>query len=426
MSNKNTPEILPPALDQDLSALQRKVVTILAAGQILGGLGVGAGVSIGALLLTRVSGTPSWSGFAAAAGTFGAALLAVPLVRLAQRRGRRISLTAGALIAVLGASVTILGAAAMSLATVLVGMGLMGAATALSLQSRFAATDIATHKTRGRDLSIVVWSTTVGAVAGPNLIEPGEALGRALGLPALTGGFFIALVAQAAAAVLYFVALRPDPLLLANAQGKSNQGKGSSSGIFQLLRSSSGARRAVLTVALSHTVMVTLMSMTPVHLTSHGGSVSVVGLVLSLHIAGMYALSPVFGFLTDRYGSRLVVLGGQFLLGVALVLSWLAADVHVLVTASLILLGLGWSAAVIAGSTMVTESVSPSDRTGVQGLSDLVMNVLGAAGAALAGPVLTLAGFNGLSAGLIVLVVAVVLLNRRPTAAEVPATVRAH
>jgi MFS family permease len=375
-------------------------------------LGIGATVSIGALLLVEISGSPAWSGMAATTGTLGAALLAIPLARLAQARGRRISLTTGALIAALGAVLTITAAMITSLPLVLTGMGLMGAATALNLQSRFAATDLASPDTRARDLSVVVWSTTIGAVAGPNLFEPGEALGRTLGLPPLTGGIAIALLAQLLAAVLYLIALRPDPLLVAaTARGPSSSTTGTRGGAVAALRGSATARRAVVSVALSHAVMVALMSMTPVHLSSHGAAITIVGLTISLHIAGMYALSPVFGHLTDRLGARTVVLTGQVLLAAALVTSWAGSTSHLLVTISLVLLGLGWSAALIASSAMVTAAVAPPQRPAAQGASDLIMNLAGAAGGALAGPVLTLIGFNGLSATLLVLVGVVLAVN---------------
>ncbi|MFI7743936.1 MFS transporter [Kocuria rhizosphaericola] len=397
----------------DRRALQRRVVRVLALGQILGGLGVGATLALGALLVTEVSGSSAWSGMAATMNTLGAALLAVPLARLAQARGRRISLSTGAFTAMAGASITIGAAVLSSFPVLLVGLALLGAGSALNLQSRFAATDLAPDDTRARDLSLVVWSTTIGAVLGPNLFEPGELIGRALGLPELTGGFVIALVAQAFGALVYLTALRPDPLLLAVTDGEAaGRDKPSPAGGLAVLRSSSPARRAVLTVALSHAVMVALMSMTPVHLTLHGASLSVVGLTISLHVAGMYSLAPVFGWLADRAGRRPTVLLGQALFVASLVLSWFGSTSPVLVTVSLVLLGLGWSASTVAGSTLVAEAVPPAERPKLQGVSDLFMNLAGATGGALAGPVLALIGFDGLSAALLALVAVVVLAHR--------------
>ncbi|MCI2238690.1 MFS transporter [Paenibacillus sp. TRM 82003] len=399
--------------------LQRRVLRVLAAGQVLGGLGTGATLSLGALLITEVSGSSAWSGMAATTATLGAALLAVPLARLAQARGRRTSLSTGALIAVLGGVVVVSAAVLGSLGLLLAGILLMGSAQALNLQARFAATDLADADTRGRDLSLVVWATTVGAVTGPNLLEPGEAVGRALGLPPLSGGFVVSACAQGLGAVVLLLGLRPDPLLTATAlAGAGPDSPGSSTAVgrhpggLSVLRSNPTARRAVLTVAGSHAAMVALMSMTPVHLTGHGASLSLVGLTISLHVAGMYALSPVFGALSDRVCARGVVLTGQALYLAALLLALLGSQDATFVTISLILLGLGWSASIVAGSTLVGSAVAPVQRPRLQGVSDSLMGYAGAAGGALAGPVLARAGFDGLAAVLLVLVLVVALAQR--------------
>jgi MFS family permease len=391
---------------------QRRVVITLALGQVASGLGMGASLSLGALLAAEVSGSPSWSGMGATMNTLGAALLAVPLARLAQARGRRVSLTTAAVTSAGGAALTIIATALHSFPLLLIALAALGAGTALNLQARFAATDLATDTTRGRDLSLVMWSTTIGAVAGPNLFDPGEALGNALGLPPLTGGFAVAVFAQLAGATLYFVKLRPDPLQIAAGRtGSAPQPAGRTTNGFRTMRTSPGARRAVLIVAFSHTVMVALMSMTPVHLTDHGASLNLVGLTISLHVAGMYALSPLFGWLADRIGARRTVGIGQGLFVASLLTSWIGADVKALVTASLILLGLGWSASIVAGSALVTASIPQPRRAGLQGVSDLVMNILGATGGALAGPVLAQVGFSGLSATLLTLVAVVLVLT---------------
>ncbi len=347
-------------------------------------------------------------------GALGAALLAMPLAHLAQAKGRRISLSTGAWIAVLGGVVVIIAAGVRSLPLLLVGMVLMGSGSALNLQARFAATDLASEATRGRDLSHVVWSTTIGAVVGPNLFGPGESLGESMGMPPFTGGFIIGGIAQLLGAAVYLGGLRPDPLLFAakgqrTAGGIQPQTDGTSVGGFRLLRSSPGAKRAVLTLASSHAVMVALMAMTPVHLTGHGASLTMVGLTISLHVVGMFAFSPALGYLTDRFGARIVVLAGQAILLGALVLAILGSHNDVLVTVSLGLLGLGWSASTLAGSAMVSQAVESVHRPRLQGVSDSLMNLAGAAGGAAAGPVLANIGFSGLSAVLITLVAVTVI-----------------
>lgn len=396
-----------------VSTLQRKVLRALVMAQILGGIGTGATMSLGAMLVVNVSGSAAWSGMAMTMGALGAALLAVPLARLAQAKGRRISLSTGACIAVAGGVTVIVSAGITVFPLLLVGMTLMGSGSALSLQARFAATDLASEATRGRDLSLVVWSTTIGAVIGPNLFGPGESLGQAMGMPPFTGGFIIGGTAQLLGAAVYLIGLRPDPLLTAAKARRAGedslpQAAVTSVGGLSLLRSSPAARRAVLTLALSSAVMVALMAMIPVHLTGNGFSLNLVGLTISLHVIGMFAFSPALGRLTDRLGARMVVLAGQAIFLAALLLAMLGSDSGVLVTVSLVLLGLGWSASTVAGSTMVSAAVDPIHRPRLQGVSDSLMSLAGAASGAAAGPVLAHIGFNGLSAALIVLVAATV------------------
>lgn len=399
---------------------QRKILSVLISGQILGGVGMGATLSLGSLLAAQLSGSPAWSGTAATMSTLGAAVAAVPLARLAVARGRRISLSTGAFIAGAGAVIAITSAAVSVFPLLLLGLMLLGSGSAVNLQSRFAATDLARAGTRARDLSIVVWSTTIGAVLGPNLFGPGEAVGAAIGLPPLTGAFVFSVAAQLAAALVYLTGLRPDPLLAAmSVRDATVEAPRPRSGTL-ILRSNPRARYAVAAVALSHSTMVALMSMAPVHLREHGASLVIVGFTISLHIAGMYALSPLFGWLADKAGRVRVVLLGQSMLLAALIIAGVVADSRTAITISLVLLGLGWSASVVSGSAMVAESVQIQDRPAIQGTSDLSMNTAGALGGALAGPILASLGYSGLgflAMALVAVVVVWTALHARPTSA---------
>ena len=163
-----------------------------------------------------------------------------------------------------------------------------------------------------------------------------------------------------------------------------------------------------MVIAFSHMTMVALMSMAPVHLRDHGATLTIIGLTISLHVAGMYALSPVFGALSDWVGRLPVIIGGQMLLLVALTVAWLSNGSQGTMTVSLIFLGLGWSASVIAGSALVSEAVEIEDRSALQGFSDLGMNAAGALGGAIAGPILALAGYPTLGLAAMPLVAVVI------------------
>lgn len=403
------------------SAVQRRTVLVLSLGQVLGGIAFGATVSLGALLAADISGDDALSGLATASVTLGAALCAIPLARLAARVGRRRALTLGNLFALVGIAVVILAASLRVFPLLLAGILMIGAGNAGNLQSRFAATDLAVPAHRGRDLSIVVWATTIGGVAGPLLLGPGEIVGAAIGMPPQTGSYVFSFVAQSAALVLYLVALRPDPLLAA--QRIATVAAAASS--VQAVDRPVVARYAMFAIAGSHVVMASVMAMTPIHLSHMAHSMhaghdtaaaaadvsQIVGITIALHVAGMYALSPVFGILADRWGRLQVVLFGQVLLGGSLIFAIFANDRAWGVMIALILLGLGWSAATVAGAALLTESSAPELRTRRQGRSDSLMSLSAAAGAVLAGVILSNFQYAGLGIAASVLVLIIVALS---------------
>lgn len=384
-------------------SIQSRIVGTLVAGQVLQGLGQGATLAMGAVIANEMAG-PSFSGAAATGSTLGAAAASIPLARLARRLGRRPALALGAFLSGVGSVLTVVATGLQFFPLLVLGFALLGVGTAVGLQARFAATDNAEPERRGRDLSLVVWSTTIGAVAGPNLFGPGVLIQDALGLPDHTGSFVIAIAAQFAATVLYLVALRPDPLTLARDRvvtlAPADEG---------IVRGRGTLVFAVASIAASHAVMVSIMSMTPVHLTTHGASLTVVGFTISLHVAGMFALSPVFGWLSDRWGRIPIILFGQLMLGIAVVAVGLGSENELAVVVALIFLGLGWSAATVSGSALVSDLVTGEARLRVQGRTDTTMSLAGALGGALAGPVLALIGYSGLAWVAGVLVVAVVV-----------------
>jgi MFS family permease len=389
------------------AAVQRRTVGVLVAGQVLVGVGVAAGISVGTLLAEEVSGSAALSGLAQTGSVLGAAVLAVPLARLSAARGRRVGLATGYGIGATGCASAVAGGQLDAFWLLMAGTVLFGGGAAAGLQARYAAADLATPQRRARDLSTVVWATTVGAVIGPNLADPASATAEALGLPPLTGAYLWSIGAFTLAAAVVVGFLRPDPLLtLRQLGGAGGGGSRPLAASLAAVRRSPHAVLALTVIAVAHTVMVSVMVMTPLHMSHGGAELSVIGLVISGHVAGMYALSPLFGWLADRRGRVAVTWLGAGLLLCALGLAG-AAPPHasVLLGTGLFALGLGWSASLVAGSALLTESVPPGERPGVQGAADLVMGLCGATGGAMAGVVVGLAGYGALNLMAAVLVV---------------------
>lgn len=453
----------------EVSALQRRSVRVLVASQILGGIGVGAGIAVISLLAYELSGTASLSGVSPTASTLGAAIAALVIARLTVRAGRRPGLVVGYLVGAAGAALAVVAALWGAFPLHVVASLMFGFASASNLQARYAATDLATDERRASALSTVVWATTLGAVLGPNLTGPGSVVASGLGLPDLAGPYVFSFVAFLCAAGVQLVGLRPDPLLVAQGLARWSDGPGTPDGqvgpsaeapagtsaaavpsvpsvvgsspvaasasadaqeiapaldgsmraAIRTIRAVPAARAAFVAIAAAHATMVGVMVMTPVHMETHGAALQLVGLTISLHIAGMYALSPVVGRLADRLGRRSVLLAGLGQLGVAGVLAASSEPMgSVWFQVALVLLGTGWSSCLVAGSTLLTEVLTPQERPAAQGASDLVMNLSGGVGGTLAGIVLAVASYEALAFGALLLLLAPAwLLLRLPPSA---------
>ena len=371
------------------SQVQRKVVKTLAGAQVLSGIGVAGTVAAGSLLVASISNSETLAGLAQTSAVLGAAALALPLARITAKGGRRAALSVGYFTGFVGSIFAIWGGTSRNLALMLIGTFLVGAASAAGYQARFAAIDLATDVTRAKQLSFVVWGSTIGAVAGPNLMQPAGNFAENIGLPRLVGPYLISATTLALAAVVIALFLKPDPYLLANKSNSLDANKGSTKEALAHIRRNPSALFAIAAIAIGHIAMVSVMVMTPVHMAHVDVTLSVIGLVISVHVLGMYAFSPVVGSLSDRLGRvRVIQIGLAILLLSTLISGFAQASDAYTLGVGLFLLGLGWSCTLIAGSALLSESVETNFAASSQGASDLVMNLAGAGGGAMAGVII--------------------------------------
>ncbi|MGX1738213.1 MFS transporter [Corynebacterium flavescens] len=402
-------------------AVQKRTLAVLAAMQVIGTIGVGVAPSIGILVADELTNNEAWAGLARTSSTLGAALMGVPFGLLAARCGRRFALSTGWWTAACGSALLVLAVSQHLVALLFFGLFLMGAGLAVSLQARFAATDLADVRHHGRALSLIVWVGTIGSVLGPNLAVPGRYITNATGLSLYASAFAIAALCMAMAGVISFTFLRPDPLLeslkhsaAARPLATPLSQKEAFGQVFTELRINPGARHAVLAIVSAHIVMVAIMTMTPVHITHHGGSVEIVGITISLHVLGMYALAPLVGQLTDRCGHRITIVIGVLIFFASLLAGVFKAEDFGWIVFSLILLGLGWSFVNVAGSALFSSVVSAQSRTAAQGGVDALSNFCGAFAALISGPLLALTSFPVLSIfGMLALVPLLLLVLTR-------------
>lgn len=428
-------------------ASQRLTLAKLFTAQLFSGAGIASGYAVGGLLAEQITGQTAMAGFAQMSVILGAGLVAYPLATLAARYGRRTALTLGFGTGTLGAAVVLTGVAVEFLPLFMLGMMMCGSSTAAGLQARYAASDTANPQRPGQAMSIVIWATTVGSVLGPNFTEPGSRLGAFLGVNPLSGPYLISMGCFALAALAAFSLGSQRTAAQAAAQGTAPAAVQAASPAqtdrpslgesLRYLLSRPVARYAVITVITGQMIMTNVMVMTPVHMDHQHFDLTAVGIVVSIHIMGMYVFSPVFGWMSDRWGPRTVITAGMVVYAVTVALgiydSLLPTSHFVILNTALFLLGVGWSMFLIGGSALLVKSVDARMRVPLQGISDSAMNLGGAFMAAFAGTLLGLGGFFLINAiaGVVLLVniVFALLANRRTqSAAEaaetIPATVR--
>lgn len=396
----------------EIIAAQRRSRNALLVAQIAGSIGIGAGAAMGSIIAYEVTGTESLAGISRTVSALSAGLAAPLMIALAMRSGRRTALAWGWTGALIGSLIQVAAVAALSLPLLLVGLLIYGSGQAATLQSRFAATDLELPERRGRSLSLVVWAGAAGAVIGPNLAGPGAALGTLLGLSPISGAYLIGAVGLAAAAAAIFLGLRPDPLQLAQqneALSVANERRRLRD-VLPYVGSHRVTRYAFVGLAVNQTIMVTVMSLTPVHLVNHGHSLTLVGFTISLHSLGMFGFSPIPGWLSDRWGRSQTMLVGWGINLAALLCGLVGAGSVPVVMFGLFLLGLGWSFVMVSGSALLNESAAPEWRRPVQGAVDSVTQLGAAIGAGAAGLLLAWLGFPGLNAVSMLLLVPVAVL----------------
>ncbi|KHD74263.1 MFS transporter [Actinoplanes utahensis] len=377
--------------------MHQRTLSVVMASQVFSGAGLAAGVTVGALLAEQMLGAGALAGMAAALSTGGSAVAALAVGRLSQRLGRRSGLVAGYAAGALGAAGVVVAAALDSVVLLLISLFAYGAGTATNLQARYAGADLAAPERRGRAVSAVLVTTTVGAVIGPNLVAAGGRAAEHFGLPALAGLFALAAVAYAFAGVILFLLLRPDPLLASRAP-QAHAIPAVTATAAPAGTASRGVIAGAATMILSQLVMVAVMTMTPVHMRAHGHDLAATGLVISLHIAAMYLPSLVTGILVDRVGrAPVAVASGVTLLAAGLVAASAPDDSVALLSAALILLGLGWNLGLVAGTAMITDAAPVEGRARIQGNVDLLIALAGAGGGLASGLVMTATSYAALA-----------------------------
>ncbi len=379
--------------------LYKRTLLIVSISQIFGGAGLAAGITVGALIAQQMLGTDAFSGLPSALFTLGSAGAALLVGRLSQSYGRRIGLTAGFMIGGLGAIGVIIASLLNSIILLFASLLIYGAGTATNLQARYAGTDLATTKQRATAVSFSMVFTTFGAVAGPNLVNVMGDFAVSIELPSLSGPFILSAAAYILAGLVFFILLRPDPLIIAKSINANwEHGKQTDYTVEEQAENRKGIMVGATIMVLTQIVMVAIMTMTPVHMGHHGHDLGQIGLVIGFHIGFMYFPSLFTGILVDKIGRiPMAIASGVTLLLAGLIGALAPGDSMFLLTVALSLLGLGWNFGLISGTALIVDSTETSTRAKTQGKVDVLIALAGASGGALSGMVVAGSSYTILS-----------------------------
>jgi MFS family permease len=403
----------------DLAPARRRARNALIAGVALGSTGHIAAVTIATIVARDLLGSQTFAGAPGATVVLGAALGSVLLASLMAGRTRRIGLTTGYAIGVIGALLATAAVVSREFPLLLLGTMLIGFGNTANSLSRYAAADMVAPERRASAIGVVVWASTVGSVVGPLLASFGSEIGVGMGLPPYAGAYLVPVVFVGLAAILSFALLRPDPYELADEETVALQaaaGPQADAPVLQVLRRP-GVAAAIIALVIGQFVMVLIMTMTPLHMTEHGHDLTAVGIVLSSHTLGMFALSPLSGRLTDRYGPVPTIFGGTASLAIASIMAAVApADGGLVLLLALFLLGLGWNFGFVAGSALLSSHLELHERTRIQGAADALIWSSAAAASLGSGLIMATVGYTALGilgAGAVIIPVVVLRSHRR-------------
>lgn len=383
----------------DRAAVQRRTLGVTMASVIPATAAMGSSFAAAAVLAEEITGSATLATLAAGSMSIGSMAAAVPLSRRMARLGRRRGLIAGWMLGAAGAFSAVLAAMLDLYPLVVLGIIGVGVGQATNLAARYAVADLAPDNRRARAIGLLVWASTFGAAAGPTIaLGPVADAAGFIGLPELAGPYVLSTAMFVAGMAITHVGMRPDPLEVLGTVGSEAPRPASPATVIRRITALPAARLALLAMLVGQMVMVTVMTATPLHMTSGDQDLAVIGQVISLHIVGMYAFSPIVGWLVDRLGTHTVITLGGIILFVGAELAGHTDPAHSAgLFSGLTLIGIGWSCGLIAGSALLTNSFPVQQRVEVQGGADFVMITGGAVGGLSSGALVELLGFQSLS-----------------------------
>ncbi len=308
-------------------------------------IGFIAAITVAALSVREVYTNPYLVGFPNALGV-GGAFIGTQIFDFFSKKYSRLSALGNTFfIGGFGGGVLIISLLTDSFYLLLLGSFTLGIGQSATLQTRYAASFVASENYKATALSLAVWFSVFGSIFGPRLVGEYSEVFQKTFNSELIIGYFIATTGMVLAGIcIYFLSEKESKLKEpASVETKSKK-----------ISLDNNAKLLTKILVLNHFVMVVIMSATPLHIQDIGETIKLVGTIISYHTLGMFLFSPILGNLVDKYGTKLFASIGSFILCLSCILSLFNKDILFLKIA-LYLLGLGWNFTFIAISAAISK-----------------------------------------------------------------------
>ena len=337
----------------------RRNVLLLALSQALMLSAIVMSMALGAILGGLLAADKSLATMPIAVMVIGTAIASLPAAILMRRFGRRPGFMIGAALGLAGSLLCAIALQQQSFALFVAGHLLLGSYQGFANYYRFAAVEATEASHASRAISWVVAGGVVAAFLGPQLGQWGRDW--------FDGGLFVGSYLAQAALSLGALALLSQVRLKPVVVPRSDVPRP-----LREIVSQPVLRTSILGAAIGYTVMIMVMTATPLAILGCGLPGTSVTPVIQWHVVGMFAPSFFTGSLIKRYGApRIMQIGFVLLLG-HVTITLLGFDLlHFL--SALILLGVGWNFAFIGGTALLTQTYRPSEQLKVQAINEFIV-----------------------------------------------------
>lgn len=301
----------------------------------------------------------------------------------AARFGYRPVMVAGALTVVVGGTVSAIAVASHSFSLFCVGTALTGGYRAVGGFLRFVASEYAPPTKRERALALVMYGGIIAAALGPFAAVVAS---KAAEQPYLGSCILIALLGIVA---LVLAATMPP------ATGRDREAHNSAIRIRERIGNPT-FQQALLVLTGSGLVMTLVMASGPLA-NDHAGHGSAVGAaMIQWHLVGMFAPSALSALLLKKYGAFKTNVLGVSVVAFGSVIGLISASGWGM-TATMMLVGVGWNVLFVTGSALLLQSYSQGRGAKLQGFTDGVTAAISATGSFAAAWLLQHLGWNGIN-----------------------------